>query len=285
MAKRTKRRNNRLSRKRKGKSFKGKSSREKVSREKVSRRKMMRGGAVTRRKKTPEERAAIHQARGNKRGCGDDGDCKNTIFPHCVNGTCEVDKYAFDFMNQRLDSRIRQLEPARAPAPSDTKGISGDRIDLDGETASASPSNGIRVKLDKFKTKYASKTEGYDKAYDEIKNDGQKKSCWSWWIWPVSVMDARGKSLKRGKWSLSNEECKFFILEPGLGDKWVGIMEALYEKLLDRHTLLSLTNNIIDADVVKKSCALFRLCAGELDHSNDIVKRVLSVSNNILEIV
>ena len=137
----------------------------------------------------------------------------------------------------------------------------------------------IMDKLNKFKSQYST-THG--DALNEIK-EGQKKSCWSWWIWPVSRRDAKDKSPKRKEWSLSKDECKHFILEPGLGDKWVEIMEELFDKLIKGTSLLYLTgNNHRDEEVVKQSCNFFRNCASELDYRIPIVQRVLNVSNNIL---
>jgi uncharacterized protein (DUF1810 family) len=142
----------------------------------------------------------------------------------------------------------------------------------------------IMAKLTKFKKKYASPKDGYNTAFGEIEK-GQKKSCWSWWIWPVSKRDAVDKSEIRKEWSLSEEECKYFILDPELGNKWVEIMEELLKKLNSGSTLFYLTgNNHRDEEVVKQSCSFFKHCASNLDNQLPIVKSVLDVSNNILSI-
>ena len=80
---------------------------------------------------------------------------------------------------------------------------------------------------------------------------------------------------------MSEDECKHFILDPELGDKWLEIMEALLEKLKSGIMLEDLVGG--DTWVVKQSCNLFRKCAFELDNSIDIVKKIFDVSNNILK--
>jgi uncharacterized protein (DUF1810 family) len=254
--------------------------------------------------------------------CSLDSDCRDPIKKYCVNKRCQAERSGFDFMNQRpapaqamvlrttkaerdeirekwrsrkcsepddcskrypycVNSRCEK-KPAPAPAAPAPTPASPPVAAL--ATGATKISRATIDKLNKFKKKYESPTDGYNTAFDEIKK-GQKKSCWSWWIWPVSRMNARDKSDKRKEWSLSEEECKYFILEPGLGDKWVEIMEVLLEKLLNGVPLLYLTkNNPIDEDVVKKSCSFFNYCASKLDTEIPIVKRVLDVSTNILEI-
>jgi uncharacterized protein (DUF1810 family) len=150
------------------------------------------------------------------------------------------------------------------------------------ETGSTDVPRKIMAKLTKFKKKYASPKDGYNTAFGEIEK-GRKKSCWSWWIWPVSKRDAGDKSEIRKEWSLSEEECKYFILDPELGNKWAEIMEELLKKLNSGSTLLYLTgNNPRDEEVVKQSCSFFKHCASKLDNQHPIVQRVLNVSNNIL---
>ena len=87
--------------------------------------------------------------------------------------------------------------------------------------------------LDSFKRKYANTGKsGYGNAFAEI-SDGQKKSCWSWWIWPVSNNDAFGRSKNRKLWSLSDEECRDFILDQGLGPKWLAIMNEAHRQVIE----------------------------------------------------
>jgi len=173
----------------------------------------------------------------------------------------------------RATKTSRATKASRATKTSRAKGATR-------ATREADVPRQIMAKLNKFKGKYS---ETHGDALNEIKEDGQKQTCWSWWIWPISNRDAGGKSKIRKEWSLSEEECKHFILEPGLGDKWLEIMEELLKKLESDITLLYLTgNNPRDEEVVKQSCSFFRHCAFGLDDSIDIVKRVFDVSNNIL---
>ena len=145
--------------------------------------------------------------------------------------------------------------------------------------------------LDSFKRKYANTGKsGYGNAFAEI-SDGQKKSCWSWWIWPVSNNDAFGRSKNRKLWSLSDEECRDFILDQGLGPKWLAIMNEAHRQVIEEgkslNQIAGYPKGLWQSDLwaLLHSCELFNRVASTMKHlGKQIVDDILDVSGAILEI-
>ena len=161
------------------------------------------------------------------------------------------------------------------------------------QTPSRSRATKPRNKLEEFKMKYKDHRSipgggnaNYDTAYREI-SEGQKKTCWSWYIWPVSVFDSRGTSQDRQMWSLTDQECVNFILDPELGPRWLNIMEQVLRHAEMKVNLLVIAGapkSTAGADrwALLNSCKLFNRVALTMDTKLEIVKRIIDVTSKIL---
>jgi len=127
--------------------------------------------------------------------------------------------------------------------------------------------------LAEFKARYA---ETHAQALLEI-NAGQKKSCWSWWIWPVSDRDAAGRSYQRKKYSLTDEEARDFLGDPWLRERWLEIMRAVFAQLTGGIHYKTLSG--IDDWCLVATCKLFQRVTSDTYYPvvNNVCTNILNV--------
>lgn len=82
--------------------------------------------------------------------------------------------------------------------------------------------------IQKFEEKYRNGPTKFIESLIEIQK-GQKKSCWSWWIWPTNYK--QGASANSKEWALEDEEAIEFIHHYYLRGCWLQMMNAVADQL------------------------------------------------------
>ena len=132
------------------------------------------------------------------------------------------------------------------------------------------------VMIDRYYQKYEIY---YETAISEIQN-GEKESCWSWYIFPQIIGLIDKPSSQNKLFAIKNKrEAIIFLKTSYLRNSYVNILNAVVEQLEDGNTL----NKIFKMDDVKviSSVTLFGYIACEINDNEirDLCIRVIELGN------
>lgn len=142
-------------------------------------------------------------------------------------------------------------QPLAAKQPSKrTEGRASRRLAKRSPTADES----LEETITKFTVEYRRSHAG---ALAEIQR-GQKRSCWSWWIWPTNYRSgASGMSLT---YALSDEQATAFMHDAYLRGCWLQMMTAVAEQVESGVTMRKLCG--VDVPRVPATCELMKRVVG-----------------------
>ena len=164
-------------------------------------------------------------------------------------------------------SDITKAEPARAPtsdADAPTSMVVNEapraaNVRASRRLAKRSPTadESLEQTIEKFTIEYRRSHAG---ALAEIQR-GQKRSCWSWWVWPTNYRPgASGMSLT---YALSDKQAGAFMQDVYLRGCWLQMMTAVAEQVESGVTMRKLCG--IDVPRVPATCELMNRVVGADD--------------------